>query len=182
MLPMLVQFRKNVGLWYARLHFGRRNDQIMQFTKALSRARRALVCIPESATDQHIIDEVFEFLTRKFSLDNVLIVSSEQCSETLPKQHGFTLLTYSEQDVNKWFLPRSELLRKVKKGTFDVALDLNRDFALTSAFLCRESQAPLRVSFTKMHADHFYNFQVQTREQTTTALAYKNFLDCLRMF
>lgn len=179
---MLAQFRKKVGLWYSMLHFGRRKDHVLHFTRAISTARNALVCIPESVTDPLLLDEVFEFLTRKFSSNNVILVSKKQFSKTLPTRYGFALITYSDEDLNQWFLPRSELLRKVKKSTFDLALDLNRDFALTSAYLCRESQAPLRVSFTKRHADEFYNFQIQTREQSEEALAYTNLLNCMQMF
>jgi ADP-heptose:LPS heptosyltransferase len=70
----------------------------------------------------------------------------------------------------------------MKSSTFDIALDLNVNLALASAFICRESNAPLRVGFAKPNGDHFYNFVVQTRMTTNTPVAYKNLLKCLDMF
>lgn len=179
---MLESFRARVGLWYAQLRFGRRRDPIMRFTAALSRAQRALVCLPESSTESNGVEEVFEYLNRKFYPENVLIIVPKRFRSSLPNHLEFKVLTYGEEDVNRWFIPRPELLQIVKKSTFDVALDLNRQFALTSAYLCRESQAPLRVSFTKMHADHFYNFQVKTGEHSAQRVAYRSLFNCLQMF
>jgi len=92
------------------------------------------------------------------------------------------LLTVSPTDMNAWFLPRGELTQKMKKSTFDVAIDLNLDLALPSAYLCRSSGAQVRVGFKKIHADTFYNFQVQPQASNNFAAACHSLTECLRMF
>jgi hypothetical protein len=91
-------------------------------------------------------------------------------------------LTYSGNDINAWFLPRRELLEKMSTRTFDVALDLNVSLSLPGAFLCKASNAPLRVSFAKQDGDQFYNFQVNTKGASGSTHSYRSLLKCLDMF
>ena len=91
-------------------------------------------------------------------------------------------LTYSERDINRWFVPRHELLRRMESNKFDVAVDLNVTFSLTSAFLCKASNAPLRISFVKKNGDHFYNFQIKTKPNNANKYSYRSLLKCLDMF
>ena len=91
-------------------------------------------------------------------------------------------LTYSANDINTWFVPRRELLQRMKINIFDVALDLNIGLSLPSAFLCKASNAPLRVSFAKQDGDQFYNFQFQSKGAASNTRTYRSFLKCLDMF
>jgi ADP-heptose:LPS heptosyltransferase len=90
-------------------------------------------------------------------------------------------ITYSVRDINKWFVPRRELLQRMESNNFDVAMDLNLNFSLTSAFLCKASNAPLRISFVKKNSDQFYNFQVKTKGNNNK-YSYRSLLKCLDMF
>ena len=94
----------------------------------------------------------------------------------------YHILSYQQKDISTWYVPRQELLGRVKRSTFDVAFDLNVAFVLSSAFLCRESKAPLRVSFSKTYADEFYNFQVNTTASNSLAVAFRNLVRCMEMF
>ena len=91
-------------------------------------------------------------------------------------------LTYSMHDINTWFVPRRELLQRMEINNFDVALDLNFDLSLTGAFLCKASNAPLRISFAKKNGDQFYNFQFKTRGNYNNKYSYRGLLKCLDMF
>jgi ADP-heptose:LPS heptosyltransferase len=84
--------------------------------------------------------------------------------------------------VNKWFVPRRELLQRMESNNFDVALDLNFHLSLPCAFLCKASNAPLRISFAKRNGDQFYNFQVKTKGNTANKYSYRSLLKCLDMF
>ena len=91
-------------------------------------------------------------------------------------------LTYSARDINKWFVPRRALLQRMESNNFDVALDLNLNLSLTCAFLCKASNAPLRISFLKKNGDQFYNFQVKTTGNNDNKFSYQSLLKCLDMF
>lgn len=179
---MFEGLRLNIGLQYARFHFRKRRDPVVRFTEAVDRARKALVLFPETVTDSESIQSVMKYLGRRFGAGSVMVLAREDLAVSLKANFNGKTVTYSPQEINQWHIPRGELLRKMKSSTFDIALDLNVNLALASAFICRESNAPLRVGFAKPNGDHFYNFVVQTRMTTNTPVAYKNLLKCLDMF
>ncbi len=179
---MFETFRLKVGTWYARFHFRAAREPVIRFTDAVSQSRRAIVFLPESAGEIAAIGDVMSFLTEQFHTSRVMLVVRKELSALLPAQRGFNVIAYSGEDLNRWFLPRADLLRKVKKSTFDVALDLNRGLALPSSFMCRSSQAPLRIGFVKPYADSFYNLQVQTTQSNNLSEDYSKLVRCIEMF
>ena len=179
---MLETMRLRIGSSYARFHFRTARDPIVRFTEAISQARRPIVFLPEAAGEASVIDGVLKFLSQRFHTSKVVLVARNEVVPYLPEARGFNFVTFGAEELNTWFLPRSDLLRKVKKSTFDVALDLNIHFALPSSFLCRATQAPLRIGFIKQFADSFYNFQVQTGPSNNLAQVYSQLLKCIEMF
>jgi hypothetical protein len=179
---MLEKLRLNIGTSYARVHFRAARDPIVHFTQAISQARRPIVILPEISAEASVIEGVLKFLAQRFHTNKVVLVVRKDIVSSLPDHRGFNVVTYTGEELNTWYLPRPGLLRKMKKSTFDVALDLNVRFALTSSFLCRASQAPLRIGFVKQHADNFYNFQVQTGPSSNLTQVYSQLLKCIEMF
>jgi len=179
---MLEKLRLNIGTSYARFHFRAAGDPIVHFTEAITRARRPVVILPEISAEASVIEGVLKFLAQRFHTSRVVLVARNDIVSSLPEHRGFNVVTYTGEELNTWYLPRPGLLRKMKKSTFDVALDLNVRFALTSSFLCRASQAPLRIGFVKQYADSFYNFQVQTGPSSNLTHVYSQLLKCIEMF
>lgn len=179
---MFERLRYSIGLKYSHFHFRKRRDPVFHFTEAIERAHKALVIFPETATDLESMQSVAKYLGRRFGAGSVTGVAREELAPSLRANFGGKMITYKPQEINKLYIPRAQLLRKMKSSTFDIAVDLNVNLALPSAFICRESNAPLRVGFAKPSGDHFYNFVVQTRMTTNTPVAYKNLLKCLDMF
>jgi ADP-heptose:LPS heptosyltransferase len=176
------RLRLAVGLLLARFHFRKQDEKVIRFTDSISRSRRALVILPETPADVSAVQWALRYLGDRFSGGKVVVVARSELAPWLQNDRRYDVITYQKDDISFWYVPRRELRRKLKKGTFDVALDLNLSFVLPSAYLCRESQAPLRVGFSKTHADRFYNFQIQTRATTSLNLAYRSFVRCLDMF
>jgi hypothetical protein len=179
---MLEKLRLRIGTSYARFHFRSAREPIVRFTEAISQARRPVVFLPELALEASVIEEVLKFLSQHYHTSKVVLVARTEVVPHLPDHRGFNLVTFGSDEVDQWFLPRADLLRKVKKSTFDVALDLNVGFALPSSFLCRATQATLRVGFVKPYADSFYNFQVQTGPSNNLTHVYSQLLKCIEMF
>lgn len=178
---MFEQLRYRIGLSYSRFHFRSSSEQVIRWTSAVSTARRALVLLPESSQDAAAVRKVVEYFLKRFSPGNVVVVGRVDMTTQLAFDRHVQLLTFAPTDLNTWFLPRGELTRKVKKSTFDVAIDLNLEVALPSAYLCRASDARIRVGFKGPYADTFYNFQVQSRHNNFGA-AYTSLIECLQMF
>jgi hypothetical protein len=179
---MLQKLRLNIGTSYARFHFRSGREPIVRFTEAVSQARRPIVFLPESSGEAASIEDVMKFLAERFHTSKVSLIARKDVLPFLPDYRGYNLIVYSPEELNTWYLPRPDLLRKVKKSTFDLALDLNVRFALPSSFLCRASQAPLRIGFVKPYSDSFYNFQVQTGQSNSLTQVYSQLLKCIEMF
>ena len=154
----------------------------MNFTDALTRSRRALVILPELALDGESVSTLFRFLLRKFAPEKMLVLVRNDQLFSMASAPPLKTLTYSDEDINPWFVPRKKLLKKVEAHSYDVALDLNSNLSLPGAFLCKASNAPLRISFEKNSGDQFYNFQVKTKENSGTSRLYRNLFNCLDMF
>jgi hypothetical protein len=179
---MLEGFRRKVGLSYSRLHFRRNRDRVMNFTDAITRARRALVIFPETTIDNESVSTLLRYLLRKFSSDGMMVLIRDDQLFAMSSAPPMRTLTYSTHDINKWFVPRNNLIKRMKTSSFDIALDLNVNLSLPSAFLCKASNAPLRISFAKQNGDQFYNFQIQTKKTANSAYSYRSLLKCLDMF
>jgi ADP-heptose:LPS heptosyltransferase len=179
---MLEKTRMNVGVVIARFHFRKTRDPIVQFTNAISRARKALILWPESASEAPYVQSILRSLSQRLGASALHVLVRKDLAKFVSGSPTGQVMMYDKDDVNTWFFPRKGLLQKVKKSTFDVVVDLNVHFALPSAVLCKETHAPLRVSFGKPHADVFYNLQIQTGETVSTINAYKHLLRYLEMF
>jgi hypothetical protein len=179
---MLEGFRLKVGLSYSRLHFRHKQDRMMNFTNAFTQSRRALVLFPESTLDGESVLTFLQYLLRKFSSERMMVAIRDDQLFALPSALSLKTLTYSRRDVSTWFVPRRELRQKMASYSFDVVLDLNIHLSLPSAFLCKASNAPLRISFAKKNGDQFYNFQVNAKGNSDNKFSYQSFLKCLDMF
>jgi hypothetical protein len=164
------------------MHFRQAHDRIMNFTDALTRSRRALVIVPETSLDSEAVSAFLRYLLRKFSSDGIMVLIRDDQLFAIASAPPLKTLTYSAHDINKWFVPRRELLQRMGSNKFDVAVDLNINLSLTGAFLCKASNAPLRISFVKKDGDQFYNFQVKTKGTNGSKYSYRGLLKCLDMF
>jgi ADP-heptose:LPS heptosyltransferase len=179
---MFDRWRYRIGTWYARTQYRSKRDPIIRFNDVLSSAKRALVILPEVEEDLPAVQSTVRVLCDKFHRGAITIVGRDNQPHAYARQRGIEVISYTEEDLTSFFLPRHELLQKVKKSTFDVAFDLNRSFSLSSAVLCRASHAPVRVGFTKSYADEFYNFQIHITPALSLTQAYATLNKCLEMF
>jgi len=179
---MFENLRLRIGTSYARLHFRTAGDPIVRFIEAITVAKQPIVFLPEFPEEASAIEMILKFFSHRFHASKVTLVARKDVLSRLPDHRSFSLVTFSADELNMLYLPNSHLLRKVKKSTFDVAFDLNIRVALPSSFLCRASQAPLRIGFVKPDADIFYNFQVQIGPSHNSSQAYSQLLKCIEMF
>jgi hypothetical protein len=85
-------------------------------------------------------------------------------------------------DVSRLFLPQRSFLTRVAERNYDLALDLNLDFMIPSAYICKESNARVRAGFAALHADTFFNFQIRLEPASRRERAYDRLVQCLEMF
>ena len=177
---MLESLRRSLGVQLSRWHFRRMHNAIISFTGSLSTGGNALLILPLTPTAQSPA-LVLDLVRRQFPDDRLTIVAGEHdtgASVLLPRS---TILRVSPDNIDWLFRPSREITQRIAAGTYDLAIDLNLDSLLPSAYICRESKARVRIGFARNGADHFYNFQMQYSSARDGAL-YDRLAACLKMF
>ncbi len=179
---MLESLRMNIGMWLAGMRFRKAKESVISFASAVSGAQRALVIMPLDRRELLSAMNVIEMLKRKFNEENITVLGDERGVETIrlmPKSH---FVQIKEADVNAFYHPRPGFLSLIKDKKFDLAIDLNLDLVLPSAYICRESNATVRVGFKGPSSDTFYNFQIQPDPTQSRKDIYDRAAKCLHMF
>jgi hypothetical protein len=173
--------RRNIGILWTRFLFRHDRDPVINFSEAFPRATRAVVIYPVQPIEQESTSLMLSYLSERFA-DGLTVVVRQELRTSLLSLPRLRMVTYNADDVTKWFTPRSSLVRRMKTMSFDIAVDLNAQFSLVSAFLCKASRAPLRVSFAKERGERFFNVQYQSRGNGKRQRHYQGLVRCLQMF
>jgi hypothetical protein len=85
-------------------------------------------------------------------------------------------------DIGEIFIPRKPILQRILMRPYDVAIDLNLDFVLHAAYICKASRAPFRVGIMREHGDSFFNVQIKLNRTASPQAVYEKLTRCLEMF
>ncbi len=178
----LATLRMQIGIRLAAFRFRKQKDEVISFARAVSSAQRALVIMPLDQRELLSALNVFTMLKRKFDEERITVVGDERGVEAIrlmPKSH---FVQIRETDINLFYHPRAEFLALLKDRRFDLAIDLNLDLVLPSAYICKESHAKVRIGLAGPHADRFFNFLIQPDPQQPRQTIYDRMAKCLYMF
>lgn len=179
---MLESFRRSIGFQLARFHFRKNPDSVITFTEAISDARQALLIMPLGHMQLLPTVIVIELLKKRFREENITIVTADGGHEVMRLLPHSPVVRILPTEVSVFFLPRHELVERVNKRTYDVAIDLNLDLLLPSAYICKESRARVRVGFAGKQADTFYNLQIKQDPAQSKQMVFDRLAKCLEMF
>ena len=179
---MLDSFRRSIGVQMARFRFRKTHDKVISFTHLLPSSGTILVVLPFAleASSEHA--GLLSLFHAHFSPESLTVLSNAprgSIERIVPRSRVITIVP---EDVTMFFLPRQIVLDRVHARHYDVAVDLNLDFMLPSAYICRESNARVRVGRSGRHADTFYNLQVRLDPSAQKGDAYRRLVQCLQMF
>jgi len=177
---MLDAFRRSIGYRLARWHFRKQRESVMSFTGSLASGHRVLLILPLTPSG-HPTRHLLELFRTRYGEEKLTLVAD-------PLDNGVgSLFPHSEiiritpLEVTRFFHPSAAVLKRVKAREYGAAIDLNLDFLLPSAYICKASRARVRVGFTRPGADLFYNFQIKVEGANGSAL-YDRLAACLKMF
>jgi ADP-heptose:LPS heptosyltransferase len=177
---MLESLRRSLGLWMSGLHFRKSPVGVISFADTMSAGQRALVILPLTPTTQSPAS-VIELVRARFPDGHLTIVAEEHDTGAAMLLPRSTIVRMSPTAVDWLFRPSQMLLREITRHNYDIAIDLNLDSLLPSAYICRKSNARVRIGFARQGADVFYNFQMQPDASKQGAL-YNRLAECLKMF
>jgi len=179
---MLDGVRRSAGCLVSRFRFRKSRDKVISFTRSLADAQSALLIMPLAKLQEPPPASLFALLRKHFREENMTFIIGQDGTASPGVPPRSQVLRLSDRDVSFLFLPRQEILQRIKRREYDVAIDLNLDFVLPSGYICRESNARVRLGFAGGHADAFYNLQIQADRNRNMPHTYERLTKCLQMF
>jgi hypothetical protein len=179
---MLKSLRRSTGMLAARFHFRASREKVISFSHSIATSDRVLVVMPLQPSAEEGQTHVLTFLREHFYEPDITVIApagGTPVERTLPRCR---VLPVGPEDVNAFFLPRRTFLARVAERNYDLAVDLNLDFMIPSAYICKESNARVRTGFSALHADTFFNFQIRLEPDSRREHAYDRLVRCLQMF
>jgi cysteinyl-tRNA synthetase len=176
---MFTSIKENLAEYYVKKKFSRKQNSEKNFQKFFSESKKILILLPTAKTS--LVEEVVEII-RLFAIHKkeLFIIQSKDQFSFLPNEFKYSSLIINEEDKTAIGLPNKELVKRVKKHTFDLVLDLNRNPDLFSIALANIPLSDFRVGFVKKDSDYYYNFQIPN--EINPEKSYRNLLNSLRMF
>jgi ADP-heptose:LPS heptosyltransferase len=179
---MLERPRHAAGILFSRYHFRKTRDELRSFATAFSDARRLLLVMPLDGSPLFPVAPVVAMLARRKREEEITVVVAAHGTEALDALRRSPIIRLLPAEISSFYVPRRDVLARIMRTTYDVAIDCNLDFQLPSGYICRESKAPIRVGFAGKRSDLFYNFQVQVTPTESRMARYERLAHCLEMF
>ncbi len=179
---MLERMRRATGLRIASFRVRKFQEKVISFPRSIAGVRDLLVIMPFDRRQVLSTVELIDTLRKKFREENLTVVTlehSQELTRLLPRSQFIHLLA---SDLTLLYLPRAEVFRRIRRKSYDLAIDLNLDFLIPSAYICKMSDARIRIGFARERADAFFNFQFQPDPAKAMESVYDRLAACLRMF
>jgi hypothetical protein len=151
----------------------------VSFTGFFTSSYTFFIIMPEDEKDFAACFELLNFLENQRK--NIILFVYDFKVSLLPIKYRPGVLTHGVRDITKWDLPTKAIREKLNSMSFDVVIDLNREYNLYSSFVSNLVKSRYVIGFKKADSDQFYNLQA-ANDPDSAELSYKNLLNCLGMF
>lgn len=179
---MFTSLRHFVGVYAARIHFRKSRERVVSFTESISNARQVLLLIPFGDPHQEGIKVIVDALKKNVRDNQITVVSSHHATLAIRELPHCEFIHILPTEINGILVPRLEVLQRIRKKQYDVAIDLGLDFVLPSGYIVKESRARVRIGFVRNHAEKFYNLLIQAGAGNSSKSHYEQMAACLQMF
>lgn len=179
---MFDSLRSKLGLIAARFVFRNETDTVQPMTNFFTGAKNVLVVLPVGYDDAIVAGEALRKFRDRIPDVHLTVVHNSTRHTSLIDFLHCEVIRIDPPDINWFFLPRQNLLGRIPKRAYDAALDLNLDFVLHSAYICKASGARVRVGFAHPAGDSFFNVQLQFAGPRTAQALFTKYAGVLGMF
>lgn len=156
-----------------------REKKDQSFTEFFKRSFKFLILMPQDDADFAHSIQVLYFL--EDNKKHATALTYDFRVSLMPLRFRSKVIEHTIADVNLLKLPSAKIISKLNEMNFNVVFDLNRKENLFYSYIASIVEIPIRVGFVKPNADRYYNLQIKDTE-TEAEIAYKNFLNCLKIF
>lgn len=179
---MFEQQRRNLGIAVTRILIPSRKEKPMSFSNSFSKAKTAIVIIPENPEQRSVVAQTIILLQNKFQGNHLTLVVNEGHRNFFSTINRSNVTTLKKEHLNFLYLPKKQGINEILKQKFDLLLDLNFSLVPSAAYICRSVNAPLKVGFSQEHADDYYNFQFTSAPNRNARSRYEQLFKTLSMF
>ncbi len=179
---MFEQQRRNLGIAVTRVLIRGKKAKPMSFSNSFSKAKTAIVIIPENPEQRSVVTQTIILLQNKFQGNKLTLVVNEghrNFSSTINRSNVTTL---KKEHLNFLYLPKKNEIKNLLTQKFDLLVDLNFSLNPSAAYICRSINAPLKVGFSQKNADDYYNFQFTAAPNRNARARYEQLFRTLSMF
>ena len=179
---MSESLRVRAGHLISQYRFRKSRQRVISFSGKFARARSAMVILPFENNEADQYHAVTSFLIDRFNGQDITIVSADHAVEVMRLLPRSTIIHFRRDELNPVFLPRKELHDRLLARAADVTIDLNLDFLLPSAYICRATGAGIRIGFSRRFAEPYYNLLVRPDPTLSRTMVYDRLAQFLRKF
>ena len=173
------RFAARVYLAYARR---RDRTDIIDVGDYLSRIATALILPPEQPEHFKAAARILDGLRQTFAQTQFYLLTPKTCANMVALDEHVRIIPYDVDEIGFHGLPKDKLQQAIRSRHFDMVIDLNFDFNLIATFLCRTSEAKLRICFVHPSRDPFYNFQMRVIDSNSLEQKYQSLVHYLAVF
>ena len=176
--PLLAR----IGMQFARFQFRSEIDPPRPMTSFLRNAKYILITLPVGYEDANAASDALQKLRDQLQHAHLTLIHTGTRATSLTGSIRCDVVRLDPEDINKFSLPRRALLKRIGTHPYDVAIDLNLDFVLHTAYICRATSAGVRVGFVRDPSEIFFNVQFRTGKRTAPKTMYDKLATTLAMF
>jgi len=168
----------------AYLAYARRRDRtdVIDVGDYLSRIATALILPPDQPENFKTATRIIDDLRQNFAQTQFYLLTPKACAEMVSLDERLRLISYDAEEIGFYGLPKDTLQQAIRSRHFDMVIDLNLEFNLIATFLCRASEARLRICFVHPSRDPFYNFQMRAINSNSLEQKYQSLINYLAVF
>jgi hypothetical protein len=155
---------------------------MVAFSGTLSQSKSVLVVLPFGDNDPQAFRSITDLLIDRFDGQYITVISSDHAVDMMRLLPRSTIIHYRTDELNMFRLPRKELNERIVSRSIDLAIDLNLDFLLPPAYICKASGARIRVGFQRKHAEHYFNFLIRPDLTLARKMIYGRLAHFLKKF
>jgi len=180
---MLREFVKQF-IARAYLSYARRRDytDVIDVGEYLSKISTALILPPEDPELFRSATRILDDLRQRFTQAQFYLLTPKTLASMVSLDEKVRIISYEADEIGFHGLPKDKLQQAIRSRHFDMVIDLNLEFNLIAMFLCRVSEAKLRICFVNASREQFYNFQMRAIESNSIEQKYRSLVNCLAVF
>ncbi len=182
MISMFERLYMHLGMQFARFQFRSEIEPPVPMTSFLQNAKYILITLPVGYEEANAASDALQRLHDKLAHAHLTLIHTGTRATSLTGSLRCDVVRLDPEDINRFSLPRRSLLKRIGTHPYDVAIDLNLDFVLHTAYICRATSAGVRVGFVRDATETFFNVQIRTGAHRNPKAAYDKLASTLAMF